>query len=56
MWSVEEFKVLRACEKRESGKHPVRPYVHARKSLDHFNITFEMNKCFAGENSALPTI
>ena len=31
-------------------------YVHARKSLNHFNITFEVNKCFDGENSAFPTL
>ena len=29
-------------------------YEHARKSLN-INVTFEMNKCFNGENSAFPT-
>ena len=31
-------------------------YVLARKSLNHFNITFEVNKCIDGENSAFSTI
>ena len=31
-------------------------YVHARKSLNHFNIAFEVNKCFDGENSAFSMI
>ena len=31
-------------------------YVHARKSLNHFNITFEENNCFDGQNSAFSTI
>ena len=30
-------------------------YVHARKTLNHFNITFEMNNCLQRENSAFPT-
>ena len=36
--------------------HVFYTYVHARESLNHFNITFEVNKCFDGENSAFPTI
>ena len=28
-------------------------YVHACRSLNHFNITFEVSKCFDGENSSL---
>ena len=31
-------------------------YVHARKSVNHLNITFKVNKCFDGENLAFPTI
>ena len=31
-------------------------YVHARKRLNHFNITFERNGYFDGENSAFPAI
>ena len=31
-------------------------YVRARKSLNHFNITFEVNKCFDEMNSAFPTV
>ena len=31
-------------------------YVHARKSLNPFNSTFEVNKCFDGENKCFSTI
>ena len=30
-------------------------YVHARKTLNTFNITFEMNSCLHRENSTFPT-
>ena len=31
-------------------------YVHARKYLNDFDITFERSKCFDGANSAFPAV